>query len=287
MSIATLEAPFSTIRIIPLSATPRATSTPPLSTQCSTCHLRDLCLPRDLPGEDVQQLDRLSFGRRRVGIGQALYRAGDRFQFVYAVRSGTFKISLGLADGREQVSGFHMTGELMGLDGVANGFHASTATALEDAEICSISYVHLSEQSARSGSLQSVVGRLMSREIVREHSLMMLLSLVHYIDVQAFPNAFGYGDPVILSAQRYAESFLAEQKSRLEESGVQVDTKLCLAIDKRLGQCISDAARAWGADLIVLGSHGRRGIGRVLLGSGAEQIIREAPVPALVIPGGI
>jgi CRP/FNR family transcriptional regulator len=175
MSIATLEAPFSTIRIIPLSATPRATSTPPLSTQCSTCHLRDLCLPRDLPGEDVQQLDRLSFGRRRVGIGQALYRAGDRFQFVYAVRSGTFKISLGLADGREQVSGFHMTGELMGLDGVANGFHASTATALEDAEICSISYVHLSEQSARSGSLQSVVGRLMSREIVREHSLMMLL----------------------------------------------------------------------------------------------------------------
>jgi nucleotide-binding universal stress UspA family protein len=113
------------------------------------------------------------------------------------------------------------------------------------------------------------------------------ISLVHYIDVQAFPNAFGYGDPVILSAQRYAESFLAEQKSRLEESGVQVDTKLCLAIDKRLGQCISEAARAWGADLIVLGSHGRRGIGRVLLGSGAEQIIREAPVPALVIPGGI
>lgn len=112
------------------------------------------------------------------------------------------------------------------------------------------------------------------------------IRLVHYIDVQAFPNAFGYGDPAIQSAQRYAESFLAEQKSRLEKNGVQVETHLCLATVKRLGQYISEDARAWGADLIVLGSHGRKGIGRVLLGSGAEQIIREAPVPALVIPGG-
>jgi nucleotide-binding universal stress UspA family protein len=114
------------------------------------------------------------------------------------------------------------------------------------------------------------------------------IRLVHYIDVQAFPNASGsgYGDPVIQSAERYADSFLAEQKFRLEESGVQVETELCLAIDKRLGQCISEAARAWEADLIVLGSHGRKGIGRVLLGSGAEQIIREAPVPVLVIPAG-
>ena len=112
------------------------------------------------------------------------------------------------------------------------------------------------------------------------------IRLVHYMDVQAFPNASVYGDPVIQSAQRYAQSFLEEKKSRLEKSGVQVETNLCLAFGKRLGECISEDARAWGADLIVLGSHGRKGIGRVLLGSGAEQIIREAPVPALVIPGG-
>ena len=112
------------------------------------------------------------------------------------------------------------------------------------------------------------------------------IRLVHYIDVQAFPNSLGYGDPAIQSAQRYAQSFLDEREYQLEKNGIQVETKLCLAIGKRLGQCISEDASAWGADLIVLGSHGRKGIGRALLGSGAEQIIREAPVPVLVIRGG-
>ena len=106
----------------PVPATPRAGSVAPIPTQCSTCHLRDLCLPCGLTGSETQRLDGLMFGRRRVAAGEALYREGDRFQFIYAVRSGTFKSSLNRsADGREQVSGFHMAGELMGLDGVANG----------------------------------------------------------------------------------------------------------------------------------------------------------------------
>ena len=147
----------------------------PLKTLCSNCHLRDLCLPCGLGGSDVQRLDSLLFGRRRIRTGETLYRAEDRFQFIYAVRSGTFKSSLTLADGREQVSGFHMAGELMGLDGVAQGRHASAATALEDAEICAIPYAPLSELAAGSSDMQMVMARLMSREIVREHSLMMLL----------------------------------------------------------------------------------------------------------------
>lgn len=147
----------------------------PLKTLCSNCHLRDLCLPCGLEGTDVQRLDGLLFGRRRIRTGETLYRAEDRFQFIYAVRSGTFKSSLTLADGREQVSGFHMAGELMGLDGVAHGRHASAATALEDAEVCAIPYAHLSELAAGSSDMQMVMARLMSREIVREHSLMMLL----------------------------------------------------------------------------------------------------------------
>jgi CRP/FNR family transcriptional regulator len=175
MSTATLEAPVRTIRIAPIPATPRAGSVAPLKTQCSTCHLRDLCLPCGLTGSETECLDGLRFGRRRVEAGQTLYREGDRFQFMYAVRSGTFKSSLTLADGREQVSGFHMAGELMGLDGIANGTHASSATALEDTEVCSIPYTHLNELAAQSSALQGIVGRLMSREIVREHSLMMLL----------------------------------------------------------------------------------------------------------------
>ncbi len=151
------------------------TAPTPLKTLCSNCHLRDLCLPCGLEGSDVQRLDGMLFGRRRIRLGETLYRAEDRFQFIYAVRSGTFKSSLTLSDGREQVSGFHMAGELMGLDGVAHGRHASAATALEDAEVCAIPYAHLSELAAGSSDMQMVMARLMSREIVREHSLMMLL----------------------------------------------------------------------------------------------------------------
>lgn len=147
----------------------------PLKTLCSTCHLRDLCLPCGMTGTDVQRLDGLMFGRRKVKLGEALFHAGDKFQFIYAVRSGTFKSSLVLKDGREQVSGFHMAGELMGLDGLAQGQHASTATALEDAEVCAIPYANLAELSVGNVSMQLIVSKLMSREIVREHSLMMLL----------------------------------------------------------------------------------------------------------------
>ena len=154
---------------------PRSTAPAPLTTLCSSCHLKDLCLPCGLAGNEVQRLDGLKFGRRKVKAGQPIYREGDGFHNIYAVRTGTFKSSLALADGREQVSGFHMAGELMGLDGLAQGRHASSATALEDAEICSIPYAQLAELSSGSANLQLVVGRLMSREIVREHSLMMLL----------------------------------------------------------------------------------------------------------------
>jgi CRP/FNR family transcriptional regulator len=166
----------TTIRIAPQGQPTRAGSAPaPLKALCSTCHLKDLCLPCGLEGTDVERLDGLMFARRRVKEGQALYREGDRFQFIYAVRSGTFKSALTLKDGREQVTGFQMAGELLGLDGLANGKHASSATALEDAEICAIPYAHLAELAAGSADLQNVISRLMSREIVREHSLMMLL----------------------------------------------------------------------------------------------------------------
>ncbi len=147
----------------------------PLKTLCSNCHLKDLCLPCGLDGSDVERLDGLKFGRKRIKAGEELYRGGEKFQFIYAVRSGTFKSSLMLADGREQVSGFHMAGELMGLDGVANGRHASASTALEDAEVCAIPYTHLTELASDSTDMQMLMARLMSREIVREHSLMMLL----------------------------------------------------------------------------------------------------------------
>jgi CRP/FNR family transcriptional regulator len=143
--------------------------------QCSSCHLRDLCLPGGLSDGEVKRLDGLTFARRRLVTGQTLYREGDRFQFIHAVRTGTFKSTLTLADGREQISGFQMAGELLGLDGLAQGTHASDVVALEDAEVCAIPYASLNELTMKNTGLQEMVSRLMSREIVREHGLMMLL----------------------------------------------------------------------------------------------------------------
>jgi CRP/FNR family transcriptional regulator len=92
------------------------------------------------------------------------------------VRSGTFKTVIVLRDGREQVTGFHFAGDLMGLDGLAQGAHATTAVPMEDAEICAIPYQELASLSTRHPSLHGAVARLMSRELVREHQLMLLLA---------------------------------------------------------------------------------------------------------------
>jgi CRP/FNR family transcriptional regulator len=161
--------PQSFNKILPIKAIP------PLTTHCSNCNLRDLCLPCGMKPADVGGLDELQFSRTKVKAGQALYHEGQTFRNIYAVRMGTFKSSLTMADGREQVSGFQMAGELMGLDGIANGAYASNSTALEDTEVCTIPYEQISGLAAASASMQQAVSRLMSREIVREHSLMMLL----------------------------------------------------------------------------------------------------------------
>jgi CRP/FNR family transcriptional regulator, anaerobic regulatory protein len=164
------------VRFVPPQTAMRTPVAPAAAASlCSTCHLKDLCLPCGLTGNDVQRLDGLKFARRRVKEGEALYHEGDRFQFIYAVRSGTFKSTLNLKDGREQVTGFQMAGELLGLDGLAAGKHASSAVALEDTEICAIPYAHLTELATASPDLHIAMTRMMSREIVREHGLMMLL----------------------------------------------------------------------------------------------------------------
>lgn len=175
MNTALLDAPARPAQIMPVERARTAGPLTPLKTQCSSCHLRDLCLPCGMSGSEMDELDSLTFSRRKVEAGQDLYQEGQKFAHIYAARTGTFKTSLALPDGREQVSGFYMAGELMGLDGIASGKHASSAIALEDAEVCAIPYTHLARVAMGVAGLQDAVTRLMSREIVREHSLMMLL----------------------------------------------------------------------------------------------------------------
>ena len=147
----------------------------PIRVACSNCNLRELCLPLGLSSDQVTQLEALVATRRAVPRGGALFRAGEPFQSLFAVRVGFFKTCVAADDGRDQVSGFQMAGELLGLDGIATERHTCDAVALEDSQVCVIPYAQLESLSREVGDLQRQFHRIMSREIVREHGVMLLL----------------------------------------------------------------------------------------------------------------
>ena len=142
---------------------------------CSTCSLRELCLPAGLNAEEIERLERLMGARRRLRRGQHLYRAGDGFDAVFAIRNGFFKTDVLNEDGRDQVTGFQMAGELLGLDGIGGEQHTCNAVALEDSDVCVIPFGKLEDASRAIEGLQRNVHKLLSREIVRDYGLMMLL----------------------------------------------------------------------------------------------------------------
>ncbi|WP_051049328.1 cyclic nucleotide-binding domain-containing protein, partial [Ideonella sp. B508-1] len=142
---------------------------------CSSCNLRELCLPVGLARPDLERLDALVATRRSVARGDMLFRAGDAFQSLYAVRTGFFKTCVSSEDGRDQVTGFQMAGELLGLDGISNDRHSCDAVALEDSQVCIIPYGQLESLSREFTDLQHQFHKIMSREIVRDHGVMLLL----------------------------------------------------------------------------------------------------------------
>ncbi|WP_374537667.1 fumarate/nitrate reduction transcriptional regulator Fnr [Chitinimonas taiwanensis] len=146
-----------------------------LRSGCPACSLRELCLPLGLARDEMAQLDEVIRQRIPVKRGEALFRAGQPFHSLYAVRTGFFKTTLLAEDGREQVTGFHMAGELLGLDALGGTQHACTAIALEDCEVCELPFQQLDSLSREIPSLTRHFYKLMSREIVRDQGLMLLL----------------------------------------------------------------------------------------------------------------
>lgn len=145
-------------------------------TTCSSCNLRELCLPCcGLTGTERELADRVVFNRSRVRRREVLYRSGDRFSSLYAVRNGFFKSTALLENGRDQVTGYTMTGEVLGMDGIGPERHTCNAIALEDSDVCAISFAKLQELAHEIPSLQRHIRRMMSREIVREQGVMLLL----------------------------------------------------------------------------------------------------------------
>ncbi len=142
---------------------------------CSNCNLRELCMPMGLSENDLERLDEVVATRRKIKRGSTLFSNGEKFTSLYAIRNGFFKTCLASEDGRDQVTGFQMAGEIIGLDGIVNDQHSCDAVALEDAEVCVMPFDRIEEISREVTALQHHVHKIMSREIVREHGVMLLL----------------------------------------------------------------------------------------------------------------
>ena len=145
------------------------------NTACSSCSLNELCLPAGLDAGEIEQLDHMVSAKQTFKRGAYLYRAGEHFQSIYAVRTGFFKTATLLNDGREQVTGFHMMGEIIGMDAISTDIHPCDAIALEDSEICEIHFSQLEQLSRNIPTLQRHLHKILSREIVRDHGIMLLL----------------------------------------------------------------------------------------------------------------
>lgn len=143
--------------------------------QCATCSVRTLCLPFGLDAESMRRVDEIISVRMRVKRKGTLYRPGDRFAALYAIRLGTFKTVMLAEDGREQVTGYHMSGEIIGLDGIGDDRFTCQATALEDSEVCVLPFSQLDRLGVDLAELRHNMFRLISRDLTREQAMMLLL----------------------------------------------------------------------------------------------------------------
>ena len=193
-----------------------------LKVACSSCNLRELCMPLDLTTGELDRIDELVDVRRKVKRGALLFSHGEKFTSLYAIRTGFFKTFITTDDGRHQVTGFQMAGEVIGLDGIVDDQHSCNAMALEDAEVCVMPFDRLEELSREVTALQRHVHKIMSREIVREHGVLLLLGSMRAEERLA---AFLLNLVLRLHARGFSQSELLLRMTR-EEIGSYLGLKL-------------------------------------------------------------
>ena len=205
----------NTTPIVPLSSNA-------IRVACSSCNLRELCMPLGLSQDELDRIDGLVASRRRIKRGTSLFRNGDKFTSLFAIRTGFFKTCITSEDGRDQVTGFQMAGEVVGLDGIVNDRHTCDAIALEDADVCLMPFDRIEELSGEIQGLQRHVHKIMSREIVREHGVMLLLGSMRAEERLA---AFLLNLVQRLHARGFSQSELVLRMTR-EEIGSYLGLKL-------------------------------------------------------------
>ncbi len=142
---------------------------------CAQCSLRQLCLPAGIGSSELQQLDDIVRRRRPVNRGESLFRAGDRLGAVYVARDGAFKTVSTTEDGDMQVVGFHLAGELIGLDALGEGVHRCDAVALTEANVCEVPFEQLTAVAAQLPGLQQQLMRVIGQSVSRDQDHLQML----------------------------------------------------------------------------------------------------------------
>ena len=179
-------------------------------------------MPMGLNPQELDRIEEVVAVRQKIKRGTALFTNGDKFTSLYAIRTGFFKTCIATEDGRDQVTGFQMAGEVIGLDGIVNEQHTCDAVALEDAEVCVMPFDRLEEISREINAMQHHVHKIMSREIVREHGVMLLLGSMRAEERLA---AFLLNLVQRLHARGFSQSELILRMTR-EEIGSYLGLKL-------------------------------------------------------------
>jgi len=198
-----------------------------VNTACEQCRVRELCLPTQLDDEAVSLIDKLVVRREPLKKGDYLYRTGDKFQGIYAVQYGALKTYGITIDGREQITGFHLAGEVVGLDALDESIHPCNAVALEKTEICQLPFEKLESLFHDLPSLCGNMSRIMSREILREERVLLMLGGT--------------------SAEQRLARFLLNLRKRMAERELSVDQfRLCMSrqdISNYLGLALETVSR--------------------------------------------
>jgi CRP/FNR family transcriptional regulator, anaerobic regulatory protein len=194
-----------------------------IQASCSDCSLKGLCLPIAMDVQDIDRLNSIIQRNRPVQGGDHLYRSGDKFTSIYAVRSGSIKTYLVSDDGVEQVTGFYLPGEVLGFDGIGSDLHGCNVVALETSSVCEIPFNRLEVLSRQVPVLQRHFFQLMSRQIETDHQMMLTLSK---------KNADGRIATLLLSlSKRYSRRNLSPNAMHLPMSRMDIGNFLGLTIE--------------------------------------------------------
>jgi CRP/FNR family transcriptional regulator, anaerobic regulatory protein len=149
---------------------------------CAQCSLQQLCLPAAIGASDMERLDRIVKGRRPLARGDRLFEVGSPLSALYVAREGAFKTTTISEDGNAQIIGFHLPGELIGLDALAAERHRCEAEALEDANVCEVPYSQLQQVAAQVPGLQRQLMRVIGRGTEQDHSHLAMMGRKHAVE---------------------------------------------------------------------------------------------------------